>query len=195
MVNAIASTPQRKLGRERRRRGNLAAATALILSTASLAACGDKTTTTASTEAMNNTEVSNSSNQPAGVNEVAEGTDIEGLRAIMNVPGEPVRVWYGPYAPSAASRIPGPTDVFYAAVIEYSSPEEVAGLVGEPSGEDPFMWVPGWFPPELQENASMNDAAMLNLPADVFQGGAFASEWVSVPLSAPQFAVVQYDGS
>lgn len=143
---------------------------------------------------MNNTEVPNISDQPAGINEVAEGTDIEGLRTIMDVPGEPVRVWYGPYAPSAGSRIPGPTDVLYTALIEYASPVEVASLVGESQGDDWTAYTPGWFPQELRDEAAIGNGAMLEIPTAAYQPGQFDGSYVKVPTSAPQFAIVPYDG-
>jgi hypothetical protein len=118
--------------------------------------------------------------------------DLSELRALVEVPGEPISVRWGPVIRGGTDgddRVPGPTDVLPIAVVEYGDEATVAELVGDSTGQSGLSPLATWFPEDLLALQTGQSSLEVTVHSDV---AGFGGEAISVATGAPRYVLVRY---
>lgn len=129
----------------------------------------------------------------AGQTQSGFSSDLDALREVLDVPGNPVSVRWGPVAlggTSEGDRVPGPTDIQHLALIDYGDPAVTVEMVAEASTFKGSVPRSPWYPDDLIE--VLDDSGFAETL--VYEGvAAFGGNDVGVPVDAPRYALVVYD--
>lgn len=180
MLSAMTRTPRAAVG-------GIVAGLALA---ATLAACGPSDPPQArEDQARTEASVGGTADGAGGTSEPS--TDAEALRGVMSFPGQPEVLWTEePLGSPGDSRVPGPTDYTYDAVLDYGEPTAVAELV---TGLTPvpslLSDVPPWYPPAVADAAEGAGVVV-----DVYTGvpGFGPQQEVAVVANEPRYVLLRY---
>ncbi|ASJ75826.1 hypothetical protein IMCC3135_28870 [Granulosicoccus antarcticus IMCC3135] len=89
-------------------------------------------------------------------------TDITKLQSITSIPGDVKAVWWAGEAMGTPGndRVPGPTDIFLRAVIDYGSAEVVAQMLKTVDGKSEQVSGASWYP-ELLGNLAAGEGDLI----------------------------------
>lgn len=123
-------------------------------------------------------------------------TDPAELAEYIDVPGEPVGVWFWSIPRGVVetnTRVPGPTDYLFYAVIEYGSPAEAADAAGPAAeqGSDEIL-ADNWYPQQLLDVSRVGQWDRPWLDVTVHTPISAWADPVYVIDDAPTFIVVNY---
>lgn len=118
-------------------------------------------------------------------------TDLARLQSITSIPGEVKAVWWAGEAMGTPGnvRVPGPTDVFFTAVIDYGSAELVAQMLKTVNGKSEWVRGASWYP-ELLGNSATGKDGLISVMEYKHVPGFHPDALIRVPQDVPSCIIL-----